>query len=311
MQPLYPAIKPYKTHKLAVSTPHVLYIEEVGIPEGIPVICLHDGPGGSGSTVIRRFFDPSRYRMIIFDQRGCGRSTPRGETRLNTTDWLIKDLETIIDFLNLPPCLISGGGFGAMLSLLFSQKYPRQTTGLLLYKIFLGQPEDIRWLYQTGAPQIYPDYWQEFTQGIPARCLDNLPEWFADCIHGDNELARMSAAKSWATWKARCSSVRPLTLLMEKVQDPHFALNLTELETFYIKNNFFMKAGDILVQNTKIAHLPCHIVHGRYDMISPLANALKLHYSLPQSTLNIVRDAGHSELEPSMSDAIVSVARQL
>ncbi|MBA2656987.1 MAG: prolyl aminopeptidase [Tatlockia sp.] len=311
MHPFYPVIKPYKTHEFKVSAPHILYIEEVGNPEGIPVLILHSGPGAGCNGNLRRFFDPQTYRMILFDQRGCGRSLPHASAESNNTEALLNDINALREFLQIDQFVLFGGGWGSLLALLYAQTYPQQVSALLLFQIFLGRRKDIDWLYKSGASFIYPDYWQEFRSFVPPAEQDKIPQYYAKCLQGDNELARMSAAKNWALWKARCSSLHPHLCLIEQFSDPHFALALATLESNYIENHYFIEDNQIINNISRIRPIPIYLVHGRYDMICPLEGAWDLHQALPTSLLKIIRDAGHSSLETGIIDAIIDASKEL
>jgi proline iminopeptidase len=311
MHNLYPAIKPYQCHELAVENPHVLYIEETGNPQGLPVIILHAGPGAGSDSYMRRFFDPSFYRIIIFDQRGCGRSTPHANTQNNTTSQLLEDIDAVRDYLKINRFIISGGGWGCLLALLYAELYPSHISGLLLYKIFLGRKTDISWFYKQGASLIYPDYWKEFTHQIPEEELNSIPKYYANRMQSDNELARMAAAKSWSLWQARCSTLQPHQSIIDQYSDPHAALALATLEPYYVSNNYFIEENQILNNINKIRHVPTHLVHGRYDMICPLAGAWDLHQNLYASNLSIIRDAGHSDRESGIIDALITASKEI
>lgn len=311
MQTLYPAIKPYATHEIKVDLPHQLYLEEVGNPEGIPVMILHAGPGGGGDPHLRRYFDPQHYRMIIFDQRGSGRSTPHAEIQHNTTQKLIEDIETIRNYLGLSRLVLSGGGWGCLLALLYAQAYPMRVSGLLLQRIFLGRQEEIDWFYQSGANLIYPDYWEEFAACVPLDKRASIPQFYASQLQSENEIARMAAAKSWGFWQARCASVQPHQNLIDHYADPHFVLGLATIETHYLIHHYFIEADQVNQNIEKIRHIPTYLIHGRYDMVCPFANAWNLHKALPGSRLSIVRDAGHSERESGMIDALVMASKSL
>lgn len=311
MHILYPAIKPYKMEQLKVTEPHTLYIEETGNPDGIPVIVLHPGPGAEINSHFRRYFDPRHYRIILFDQRGCGRSTPHAELKNNTTQELIEDIESIREHLKLKHFVLFGGGWGALLALLYSEKYPQNVSALLLHQIYLGRQKDIHWFYQSGANLIYPDYWQEFTRIVPEGKQDNIPQYYADCLQSDNELARMAAAKHWAIWQAHCSSIHPHASILDQFSEPHFALALSTIESHYVCNNYFIEENQVLNNAHKIRHIPTYLVHGRYDMVCPLAGAWALQQAIPASNLTIIRDASHSDQEPGIIDAIVSAAIEI
>lgn len=312
MHSLYPAIKPYAQHELTLDKDHCIYVEEVGNPNGIPLIVLHPGPGAvTCDGYLRRFYDPQTYRIILFDQRGCGKSTPYLNTDNNNTPILINDIRVIKDFLKLEECVLSGGGWGSLLALLYAQEYPQHIKALLLHQIFLGRKKDIEWFYQQGANQIYPDFWKDFINLVPVNERSNIPQYYFNCLHGSNELARMSAAKNWAMWEARCSSLQPHLHIVDLYSDPHYALALATMESHYIINNFFIKENQVLENIHKISSIPTYIVHGRYDMISPLNNAYDLHQALPDSNFRIVRDAGHSDREPGIIDALIYASKEI
>lgn len=312
MHSLYPAIKPYTQHELKVSDLHTLYVEETGNPEGIAVIMLHPGPGACTTDgYLRRFFDPQHYRIILFDQRGCGRSVPHLEMRENTTAELIDDIDAIRDFLGLSEFVLAGGGWGSLLALLYAQKYPQQVKALMLYQLFLGRQQDYDWFYKQGANLVYPDFWQEFISIVPENMLEKIPQYYASCLQGSNELARMSAAKNWAMWEARCSSLHPHLSVIDQYSDTHFALSLATLESHYVINKFFIEENQVLNQVNKIRHIPTYIVHGRFDLITPLEGAFALHQEIPASNLRIVRDAGHSDRESGIIDALIYASKEI
>lgn len=311
MHSLYPAIKPYKTHQLAVGKPHILYVEETGNPKGLPVIVLHSGPGAGADAHLRRFFDPEVYRIILFDQRGCGRSTPHVELHNNSTSHLLEDIDTIRNFLKIDRFSLFGVGWGALLALLYAQSQPQLVSALLLQQVFLGRKKDINWLFSKGANLIYPDHWQEFINMVPIEQQANVLKYYLGCLKGDNEVARMSAAKNWALWQAHCSSLHPHHDRIEQLTEPHYALALATLEAHYLDNHYFLDDEQIIINSYKISHIPVYLIHGRYDMISPLANAWELHQVLPASQLSIVRDAGHSDLETGIIDAIITASKEI
>lgn len=311
MHSLYPAIKPYTQYEFKVGEPHELYVEETGNPDGIPVIILHAGPGFGCDPHLRRFFDPQRYRMIMFDQRGCGKSTPHLEISNNTTELLLDDIDAIRDHLGLSDFVLFGGGWGSLLALLYAEKYPQQIKALLLHQVFLGRKKDIDWFYKHGASLVYPDYWQEFISIVPEANRNNIPKYYADCLQGSNELARMSAAKNWALWQARCSSLQPHLYVIDQFSDPHFALALSTLESHFINNGYFIKENQIMDEVSKLRHIPTYIVHGRFDLVTPLDAAWTVHQAIPSSNLRIVRDAGHSDRESGIIDAIIYASKDI
>jgi proline iminopeptidase len=311
MHNLYPAIKPYTQHNIEVGPLHSLYVEETGNPKGLPVIVLHQGPGAGSDPYLRRFFDPQIYRIVSFDQRGCGRSTPHLELRENTTANLLDDINAIKAFLKLDALVLFGGGFGAMLALLYAEAFPDNVKALLIYQIFLGRKRDVDWFYKQGASLVYPDYWQEFTQIVPKNEHKDIPAYYASCLQGTNELARMSAAKNWALWQARCNSLQPHLSVIDQYSDPHFASTLATIETHYITNRYFIEENQVMDGIQKISHIPTYLVHGRYDLITPLAIAWEVHQAIPGSNLRIVRDAGHSDRESGMIYAILYASKDI
>lgn len=305
MQILFPEIKPYKRHQLRVSDLHELYLDEAGNTAGIPIIFVHGGPGGACDASSRRFYDPAVFRIITFDQRGCGRSTPHGELAENTTQDLIADLEAIRQYLKIDKWVLFGGSWGSTLSLLYAQSYPQHVRALILRGIFLCRQTDLDWLYKDGANRVFPDSWEDVIRFIPSAERGDLIAAYYSRLTGDDELARMAAAKNWSAWEGNCSKLRPSPELLAKFTKPHNALALARIETHYFRNKGFIAENQILENMSVLKDIPGCIVHGRYDMVCPLDNALSLHHHWPASELNIVRDAGHSASEPGIVDALI------
>ena len=305
MQTLFPDIKPYRTHQLAVSPRHTLHVEECGTPTGIPVLFVHGGPGGGCSPRHRCFFDPLAYRIVLFDQRGCGRSTPHADLTDNDTDALVADIETIRETLGIDKWLLFGGSWGSTLSLLYAERYPERVHGLVLRGIFLCREQDLRWFYQDGAGHVFPDYWQQFIAPIAPAERGDMLRAYHRLLTGTNELARMGAAKAWSGWEAQCSALKPDAHLYEQFTDPRMALAMARIEVHYFINNAFLRPNQILEDAHKLQGIPGVIVHGRYDMVCPFDNAFALHEAWPEADLQIVRDAGHSAMEPGTVDALV------
>lgn len=311
MLTLFPSIKPYAEHQLKVDKIHTLYIAECGNPLGHPVLVVHTGPGASCQHHERRFFDPELYRIILFDQRGAGRSKPRAELRQNTTQDLIQDIEKIRLFLEIEQWMLFGGAWGATLSLLYAQAYPNFVSGMILNRIFLARARDVKWFYHQGANLVFPDHWQEFIQGISEKEQTNLIKAYYKRLTGKDDLARMSAAKNWALWQARCTSLQPQHDLIDYFSDPHFAMSLATVETHYLMNHCFIEENAILENMSKINTIPAYIIHGRYDMVCPLEGAWDLNQAWPASELYIIRDAGHSDREPGIIDALILATQQM
>lgn len=305
MLTLFPEINPYSEQMIDVGDGHQVYVEQSGNPKGIPVLFVHGGPGGGTSPAHRRFFDPSRYRIVLFDQRGCGRSTPHASLAHNYTAALIQDMELIRDTLQIEQWLLFGGSWGSTLSLLYAQTYPERTMGLILRGIFLCRDEDIHWLYQQGANHIFPDYWRDFEAVIPAAERHDMMAAYYKRLTSDNEIARMAAAKAWSVWEGHCSTLYPVADVEAHFGEPHLALSMARIEAHYFVNKGFLEADQIRRDAHKIAHLPTVIVHGRYDMVCPVKQAFELHEVLPDAQLHIVRDAGHTAMEPGTIDNLV------
>lgn len=305
MQVLFPEIKPYKRHQFRVSELHELYLDEAGNPSGIPIIFVHGGPGGACDGSSRRFYDPAVFRIITFDQRGCGRSTPHGELAGNTTHDLIADLEAIRQYLNVDKWVMFGGSWGSTLSLLYAQAFPQNVRALILRGIFLCRQTDFDWLYKEGANRVFPDSWEDLVRNIPDSERGDMIAAYYSRLTGEDELARMAAAKAWSAWEGNCSKLRPSAELLAKFTKPHNALALARIETHYFRNKGFIAENQILENMKVLEDIPGCIVHGRYDMVCPLDNALSLHQRWPASELNIVRDAGHSASEAGIVDALI------
>jgi len=308
MPELYPDIEPFRTHRLAVASPHELYVEESGSPEGIPVLFLHGGPGAGCAPFHRRFFDPRRYRIILFDQRGCGRSTPHAELEGNNTGALIEDIEAIRGHLGVDHWLVFGGSWGSTLALAYAQAHPQRVSGLILRGIFLCRPQEIHWFYQEGTSRIFPDYWQDFLAPIPQAERGDLVAAYYRRLTGEDELARLAAAKAWSIWEGRCASLLSDENIVQYLGNPHTALSLARIECHYFVNHAFLEPDQLLREMPRIAHIPGIIVHGRYDLICPLENAWELHRAWPGSELQIVPDAGHAASEPGIRSALVEAA---
>lgn len=311
MLQLYPEIKPYATHQLEVGGGHTLYVEESGDPEGLPVLFVHGGPGAGCDPKNRCFFDPEAYRIILFDQRGAGRSTPHAGLDDNTSHALVADMEAIRDHLGVDRWLLFGGSWGSTLSLLYAQQHAERVIGLILRGIFLARARDIQWLYQEGASRLFPDYWEDYLRPIPAAEHGDLVTAYYSRLTGDNELARMAAAKAWSGWEAHCATLRPNLEVYEHLVDPHVALALARIEAHFFVNDCFIRENQIIEDADILSGIPGVIVHGRYDAVCPLDNAFALHQAWPESELHIIRDAGHVASEPGITDALVRATRRM
>lgn len=305
MRDLYPKIQPYVTHTLAVEDPHRLHVEECGNPSGIPVVFVHGGPGAGTTPTQRSFFNPERYRIVLFDQRGCGKSTPHATLENNTTQALVADMEQIRHHLGIEQWLLFGGSWGSTLSLVYAQTHPERCLGLILRGIFLCRPEEIRWFYQDGANHVFPDYWEDFLHPIPAAERGDLLAAYYRRLSGDDEVARMAAAKAWATWEGRTSTLHPSKPLVEHFADPYNALALARIESHFFHHDSFLEPNQILRHAERLQGIPGTLVQGRYDLVCPMQNAWELSHAWSDAQLQIVPDAGHSAFEPGIVDALI------
>ncbi|MDX2464612.1 MAG: prolyl aminopeptidase [Porticoccus sp.] len=305
MRTFYPRIKPYATHELVVDKIHRLYVEEAGNPKGAPVLFVHGGPGGGCTENDRRFFDPEKYRIILFDQRGSGRSFPHAELIANNTDSLLDDMEKVRELMAVEKWILFGGSWGSTLSLVYAQAYPDNVMGMILRGIFLCRQQDIQWFYQEGASHVFPDYWQDYLMQIPLAERGDLLSAYYRRLVGDNELVRMAAAKAWSVWEARCASLHPNPDLVEHLGSPHTALAMARIEAHYFKHDSFLKGREILSHMDVLEGIPGVIIHGRYDMVCPVEQAFELHRAWQGSVLCVIRDAGHASSEPGTLAALV------
>ena len=316
MLPLYPEIKPYRRAHLPVDDVHEIYLDESGTLEGIPLIFVHAGPGSGCEYNSRCFFNPEKYRILLFDQRGAGRSTPHTELKNNTTPHLLADMERIREHLGISQWIVFGGGWGATLSLAYAEQHPDRVLGLILRGIFLGRDRDINWFCEDGASRFYPDHWEEFMvpvarlrarQGQHLSCLDA----YFEMMHSTNELARMGAAKAWSIWEAHCSTLHPNPRLMKHFSNASRALARCRITTHYFHNQCFLEPEQLLRDAGALKDIPGIIVHGRFDCVCPLENAQTLHSAWQDAQLYIVREAGHSATEPAMVDALVRATQEM
>lgn len=305
MAELYPNIRPYVTHALAVDGGHQLHVEECGSAEGIPALLLHGGPGAGCEPYHRCFFDPNRYRVVLFDQRGCGRSSPHAELANNSTDHLIQDMEVIRERLGIVRWLVFGGSWGSTLALAYAQRHPERVSGLVLRGIFLCRREEIQWFYQDGASRIFPDYWQDFIAPIPEDERDDLLSAYHRRLTGSDEVARMAAAKAWSIWEGRTASLLPNNAIVKQLGSPHTALSMARIECHYFMNDAFLGPNQLLADAHRMAEIPGIIVQGRYDLICPMQSAWELHRAWPKGELKVVPDAGHSAMETGIRSALV------
>lgn len=311
MSALFPATQAYARHHLSVTALHTLYLEESGNPDGLPVIFLHGGPGAGCDPSYRRFFDPAVYRVILFDQRGCGRSTPHAELRDNTTQALLADIEAIREHLRIEQWVVSGGSWGTTLGLAYAQQHTERVLGMILRGVFLCRQRDLDWLYGAGTRYFFPQDWENFIHFLPPELRDNpIAGYYQLLTSGDAE-TQLAAARAWATWEGRPATLLPNENLIRHLTEKRLALSLSRISTHYFVHHCFLRENQLLMDMHKIQPLPGIIVHGRYDMLCPLENAWTLHQLWPQAELNIVADAGHSAGEAGISAALVDAGQRL
>jgi proline iminopeptidase len=303
---LYPVIEPYASDMVEASRLHTVYLEQCGAPKGRPAIALHGGPGGGLSPEMRRFFDPARYRVVLMDQRGCGRSTPHAELAENTTWELIADIERVREKLRIDKWLVFGGSWGSTLALAYALTHPERVAALVLRGVFLLTAAEIGWFYQEGASHVFPDAFERYASVIPAdERGDLLSAFHKRLISGDRE-ERMRAARAWARWEGETISLAGPSALPSRFNEDRFVEAFARIECHYFVNRgFFDSDGWLIEQAPKLKPIPGHIVHGRYDMCTPLSSAWALKRAWPQAELDIIPDAGHSSLEPGIVDALV------
>ena len=309
MRDLYPPIEPYNQGKLKVSQLHTIHYEESGNPQGKPVIFLHGGPGGGITPMYRQYFDPELWRIIIFDQRGCGQSTPYAELRENTTWDLVKDIEKLRQQLEIDKWVVFGGSWGSTLALAYSQTHPDRCKGLILRGIFMLRASEIRWFYQEGASNIYPDAWQEYLKPIPEEERGDLLTAFHRRLTSEERQVRLEAALAWSVWEASTSKLIPSVASKSSFGRAEFAEAFARIECHYFVNQGFFQAENQLLNNVdRIRHLPGIIVQGRYDVVCPMISAWELHQAWQEAELIVIEDAGHSISEPGIKDALIKAS---
>lgn len=311
IQNLFPEVEPYRTFRLKVDADHELYVEEVGNPKGQPVVFLHGGPGAGLSPKHRRFFDPSHYRIVLFDQRGAGRSTPHASLKNNTTWDLVADIEKIRESLSIDKWMVFGGSWGSTLALAYAETHPERVTHLVLRGIFLCRKAEIRWFYQEGAHQIFPDVWQTYLEPIPESERGDLVAAFYSRLTSDDPDVRMRAAKAWSGWEGATIKLLPDREAYESFTADHTALSVARIECHYFTNGAFFRSDEQLLEDArKIRHIPAVIVHGRYDVVCPVKNAFDLHKVYPEARLEVIPDAGHAVDEPGIARALIQATER-
>lgn len=306
MQDYFPPIEPYNIFQLKVSDIHTIHVEESGNPNGKPVIFLHGGPGGGIEPIYRQYFDPKKWRIIIFDQRGCGQSTPSSELIDNTTWDLVDDIEKIRTKLCIDKWTIFGGSWGSTLSLSYAIKHSDRCNALILRGIFMLRKKELSWFYQEGASYIYPDAWEHYLKPIPTEKQSNLIKAYYEILTGNDKKARYEAAKAWSIWEASTSKLIQNKKSLHHFEDENIADIFARIEChFFINKGFFEYDGWLLDQIDLIRHIPCVIVQGRYDVVCPMITAWELHKKWPEANFHIVQDSGHSMLEEGIRNKLI------
>jgi proline iminopeptidase len=304
---LYPPIEPYRTGRLQVSALHELAFEECGNPDGKPVVFLHGGPGGGTSPSQRRFFHPGKYRIVLFDQRGCGLSTPHACLEENTTWDLVADIEQLRAHLGIERWQVFGGSWGSTLALAYAERYPERTAELVLRGIFMLRPRELAWFYQEGTSCLYPDAWEPYRAHIPEEERHDLIRAYHARLTSEEPATRLAAAKRWSSWEGATSKLVPDQAMVEMHEEDEFALAFARIEAHYFVNRGFLDSEDQLLRDvSRIRHLPGVIVQGRYDVVCPMDTAWALHRAWPEADFIITPDAGHSAFAPPNSRALVA-----
>ncbi len=302
---LFPPIKPYDSNFLSIDG-HEIYYEQCGNAYGKPALFLHGGPGGGGSEDVRRFFDPDIYRIVVFDQRGCGRSKPHALLERNTTWDLVADIERIRRQLDIKKWLIFGGSWGSTLALAYAQNYPEAVSEMILRGIFLLRQKELKWFYQEGASRIYPEAWGEFIEIIKKEKRDDLMDAYRVIFTGPDKKKSLDAAIAWSRWEAACSSLDYSEKRMEEFSDPEFALAFALIENHYFSNAGFFKSETQLLEGIeKIRSIPAVIIQGRFDIVCPAETALELASRWPEASLKICPFSGHSAFEREITHELI------
>lgn len=312
MLKLYAPIETRRSGFLRVSDLHEIYWEESGNPNGLPVLGIHGGPGGGSSPEMRRFFDPSIYRIILMDQRGCGKSTPRSELRENDTWSLVEDIEAVREHLGIEKWVLFGGSWGSTLALTYAVTHTQRVIGLILRGIFLLTEREVRWFYQEGASRLFPDAYDRYVAPIPEEERGDLLNAFHKRLTGSDKAERRAAATAWACWEGETITIQGPTSRPKRFEEADFADAFARIECHYFYHKgFFEKDGWLLEQvQEKLSSIPGIIVHGRYDVVTPLSTAWALKKAWPEADLHIIGNAGHSSLEPGIVDKLIRATRE-
>jgi proline iminopeptidase len=306
---LFPEIEPHEQGTLRLDSLHTMYWEVAGNPRGTPVVFLHGGPGSGTVPNHRRFFDPQTYRIVLFDQRGAGRSTPLGELRDNTTAHLVDDIETLRAHLHIERWWLFGGSWGSTLALAYAQRHPMRCLGLILRGVFLARPTEIEW-FLSGMRAVFPEAWERFASHLPdAERGDLLAGYYRRLVDPDPQV-HMPAAIAWSTYEGACSTLLPSPATVSHFGEAHVALGLARIEAHYFRHGAFLAPNELLANMHRLRGMPGAIVQGRYDVVCPPVTAYELHRAWPTATLQIVDDAGHSAWEPGTTRALIAATER-
>ena len=307
----FPELQPYRRGRLRVSTLHEIYYEECGNPAGKPVVVLHGGPGGGISPNLRRFHDPAHYRIILFDQRGCGASTPHACLEENTTQYLVADTERLRNHLNIDRWQVFGGSWGSTLALAYAEAFPEYVTELIVRGIFTVRKKEVDWLYQHGASMLFPDFWEAYVAPIPEAERNDFVSAYHKRLTGDDELVKITCARAWSQWEGAISSLLPNPERVDNFGNEQFAIAFARIEVHYCFNKGFFEVDNQLLRDAhKLAAIPGVIVQGRYDVITPPDTAWELCKAWPRARFELVLDAGHAGSEPGTVNALVRATNE-
>jgi proline iminopeptidase len=304
----YPEIAPFETGRLRVDSIHEVYFEQYGNPNGKPALFVHGGPGGGTTPAQARFWDPTRYRIVLFDQRGCGRSTPHASLEQNTTWDLVADMEALRTHLGIPRWQVFGGSWGSTLALAYAQRHPERVTELVLRGIFTLRRRELDWFYQDGgASRIFPDAWEQYLAPIPLEERSDMMQAYYKRLTGPDAAVRVQAAKAWSLWEAVTSTLRPSPEMKASMGKDDFALAFARIECHYFVNGgFFERESQLLEDAPRIRHIPGVIVQGRYDVVCPMETAWALHRAWPEAELYVAQTSGHSAFEPEIVHHLIA-----
>jgi proline iminopeptidase len=307
---LYPEIVPFRTGKLKVSDVHELYFEECGLPSGKPAVLLHGGPGGGINPVMRRYHDPRLYRIVLFDQRGCGRSIPRACLEENTTWHLVDDIERLRQHLGIDRWQVFGGSWGSTLALAYAETYPERVSELVLRGIFTLRRAELEWFYQEGCSWLFPDAFEDYVKVIPEAERGDMIAAYYRRLTSEDPTTQIEAARAWSAWEGKTLSLLPDFDRVRHFSEDHYALAFARIECHYFINGGFFETDDQLIKNaSRLSAIPGAIVHGRYDVVTPVKIAFDLNRAWPDADLKVVPDSGHAMTEPGIVHELVAATR--